>query len=132
MARNEEPVDDWDAESDDDQGNEPEATPAPQTVVASQTKPQSNGHTAGAAPADATPNLDDTANTSDTANESDDPANTSDDVQEDADGNPGDSTSSEPRVLDAYRHLLSRRVDLVGDYAGTELFLIDEIGRAHV
>lgn len=31
----------------------------------------------------------------------------------------------QPGVLDAYRKLLSRRVDLVGDYAGDELFLIE-------
>ncbi|KAK6079013.1 DEAD/DEAH box helicase [Seiridium cupressi] len=33
--------------------------------------------------------------------------------------------AQQPGVLDAYRRLLSRRVDLVGDYAGDELFLIE-------
>ncbi|KAK4623760.1 hypothetical protein CLAFUW4_05812 [Fulvia fulva] len=33
--------------------------------------------------------------------------------------------AEESKILTAYRHLLSRRVDLVGDYAGDELFLIE-------
>lgn len=38
------------------------------------------------------------------------------------DDNSGDHDA---KILSQYRHLLSRRVDLVGDYAGDELFLIE-------
>ncbi|TKA25301.1 hypothetical protein B0A50_06205 [Salinomyces thailandicus] len=47
-------------------------------------------------------------------------AASSDDDEEGADGE-----SHESNVLKSYRKLLSRRVDLVGDYAGDELFLIE-------
>ncbi|CAK4000049.1 P-loop containing nucleoside triphosphate hydrolase [Lecanosticta acicola] len=56
---------------------------------------------------------------SDSAADSD-ASDDSDLISEDADGDDDDA-----RVLSAYRHLLSRRVDLVGDYAGDELFLIE-------
>ncbi|SMY22427.1 unnamed protein product [Zymoseptoria tritici ST99CH_1A5] len=36
-----------------------------------------------------------------------------------------DDTDHDANVLSSYRHLLSRRVDLVGDYAGDELFIIE-------
>lgn len=36
-----------------------------------------------------------------------------------------DSGDNDAKILSQYRHLLSRRVDLVGDYAGDELFLIE-------
>lgn len=49
------------------------------------------------------------------------------DVSEDSDLISEDATSQghDSQILSAYRHLLSRRVDLVGDYAGDELFLIE-------
>ncbi|EME44870.1 hypothetical protein DOTSEDRAFT_70804 [Dothistroma septosporum NZE10] len=37
----------------------------------------------------------------------------------------GDVEAEDEKILTAYRHLQSRRVDLVGDYAGDELFLIE-------
>ena len=36
-----------------------------------------------------------------------------------------DDDDTESKVLQSYRRILSRRVDLVGDYAGNELFLIE-------
>lgn len=36
-----------------------------------------------------------------------------------------DDATNEQKILNQYRRLLSRRVDLVGDYAGNELFLIE-------
>ncbi|KAK5171107.1 uncharacterized protein LTR77_004251 [Saxophila tyrrhenica] len=47
-----------------------------------------------------------------------------DDSEEDDEEEPDDLDYSS-EVLSSYRRLLSRRVDLVGDYAGNELFLID-------
>lgn len=50
----------------------------------------------------------------------------SDDEDEDeSDGLHGEGLDYAAKVLSDYRRLLSRRVDLVGDYAGNELFLID-------
>lgn len=46
-----------------------------------------------------------------------------DELEEFDEGN--DDDSADEKVLQVYRRLLSRRVDLVGDYAGNELFLID-------
>ena len=53
---------------------------------------------------------------------SEDDATDSDDSSDDDTVEDGDH---ETRVLSSYRKLLSRRVDLVGDYAGDELFLIE-------
>ncbi|GAB7347323.1 hypothetical protein MBLNU459_g3401t1 [Dothideomycetes sp. NU459] len=36
-----------------------------------------------------------------------------------------DTPVEDDQILESYKHLSSRRVDLVGDYAGNELFLID-------
>ena len=67
-----------------------------------------------------------------TNGEGDQPAQaTRDNNTNDADGDVfsedrlGQHQSYESSILAAYRRLLSRRVDLVGDYAGNELFLID-------
>ena len=46
----------------------------------------------------------------------------------DGDDDDGIKRDYASQVLSAYRKLLSRRVDLVGDYAGNELFLIDGDG----
>ncbi|KAK5136723.1 hypothetical protein LTR08_002376 [Meristemomyces frigidus] len=60
---------------------------------------------------------------------SSDEAATDDEVKpegsDDDESRAGDNDDHESRVLSAYRKLLSRRVDLVGDYAGDELFLIE-------
>jgi len=50
-----------------------------------------------------------------------------DEPDEDDEGADGDVVNGNPqkRALDSYSKLLSRRVDLVGDYAGDELFLIE-------
>lgn len=51
---------------------------------------------------------------------------TSDSSEEDDDyESEGDASDYASHVLSAYRRLQSRRVDLVGDYAGNELFLLD-------
>jgi hypothetical protein len=49
----------------------------------------------------------------------------SDDEDSDGESDDGDSSDYASQVLSAYRKLQSRRVDLVGDYAGNELFIID-------
>lgn len=48
-----------------------------------------------------------------------------DDEGSDEEVDDGDQTPEDAQVLAQYRRLLSRRVDLVGDYAGNELFLIE-------
>ena len=49
----------------------------------------------------------------------------SDSDDEDDESEDEDSSDYASQVLSAYRRLQSRRVDLVGDYAGNELFIID-------
>ena len=53
-----------------------------------------------------------------------DPVSSQYDDSSTSDGDDGDDSYSS-QVLSAYRDLQSRRVDLVGDYAGNELFMID-------
>lgn len=58
---------------------------------------------------------------SDSSSESESDENYDSDLVSDDD----DSGDHDAKILSQYRHLLSRRVDLVGDYAGDELFLIE-------
>lgn len=58
---------------------------------------------------------------SDSASESESDENYDSDLVSDDD----ESGDHDAKVLSQYRHLLSRRVDLVGDYAGDELFLVE-------
>ncbi|KAM0695476.1 hypothetical protein Q7P36_005835 [Cladosporium allicinum] len=53
-----------------------------------------------------------------------DDTETAQDSDADSDVDP-EAETDEDKVLRSYKKLLSRRVDLVGDYAGTELFLIE-------
>jgi superfamily II RNA helicase len=65
---------------------------------------------------------------SDGSSESDEESSVSDDKTEDSDVDSDvdpEATSDEDKVLHLYKRLLSRRVDLVGDYAGNELFMIE-------
>ncbi|KAK4544752.1 hypothetical protein LTR36_004001 [Oleoguttula mirabilis] len=62
------------------------------------------------------------SNTTDTADDDDDDNDEAAGSDEDESG---DDEDHESQVLGSYRKLLSRRVDLVGDYAGDELFLIE-------
>jgi hypothetical protein len=65
---------------------------------------------------------------SDGSSESDEESSVSDDRTEDSDVDSDvdlDGSSDEDKVLHSYKRLLSRRVDLVGDYAGNELFMIE-------
>jgi hypothetical protein len=67
---------------------------------------------------------------SDGSSESDAESSVSDDTETaqdsdvDSDVDP-EADTDEDKVLRSYKKLLSRRVDLVGDYAGTELFMIE-------
>ena len=58
------------------------------------------------------------------ASDSDELDSDDDNENEDGSGKPA-AQDHETKVLSAYRKLLSRRVDLVGDYAGDELFIIE-------
>ena len=53
-----------------------------------------------------------------------DDTETAQDSDADSDVDP-EAETDEDKVLRSYKKLLSTRVDLVGDYAGTELFLIE-------
>lgn len=64
---------------------------------------------------------------SDASSSSDDESSVSDDKTEDSDVESEDDSGEgdEAKILRSYKRLLSRRVDLVGDYAGNELFMIE-------
>ena len=76
---------------------------------------------------------DDEVNENGTAEADEDKNNEDEEDSEESDSDGADETSDEDvddgdyetKILEDYRKLLSRRVDLVGDYAGNELFLID-------
>ncbi|KAK3677050.1 hypothetical protein LTR78_003255 [Recurvomyces mirabilis] len=96
-AKTDDLADDWDAQSDDD-----DEAPAPAPVTANATSTQAK---AGAQ-----------KDEEDDDDEADSEGTSSDDE---------DGEDTDARVLNSYRKLLSRRVDLVGDYAGDELFIIE-------
>ena len=65
---------------------------------------------------------------SDASSDSDEESSVNDDKPEDSDVDSDvdpEAASDEDKVLHSYKRLLSRRVDLVGDYAGNELFMIE-------
>lgn len=65
---------------------------------------------------------------SDASSDSDEESSVNDDKTEDSDVDSDvdpEAASDEDKVLHSYKRLLSRRVDLVGDYAGNELFMIE-------
>lgn len=62
------------------------------------------------------------------SSESEDDSSVSDGKDEDSDVDSDvdpDTETGEDKILRSYKRLLSRRVDLVGDYAGNELFMIE-------
>ncbi len=95
--------DDWDAEMSDD-GEESQAT-------------VTNGHTEEPTAEESTPKEVAVAPTAESASA---PQNSDSEAEVE-----DENESYESSVLRQYGALLSRRVDLVGDYAGNELFLMD-------
>nr|POF06890.1 putative helicase [Quercus suber] len=106
----------WDDETPDnwDEGEEAEQTVTEPSAHRQQVQPAVTDRTSSAATGDST--APDTVDNSDIDNDD------SDSEYEFQDGPRDKKTRS---VLGQYQRLLSRRVDLVGDYAGNELFLIE-------